>query len=198
MISADDQPKNLDDLLGQLEQAGDADQPVTIQSMLDATDRRSFGALLLVPGLLVLSPLSGIPGLPSVFALMVALIALQLLIGRKHFWLPSWLLKRSTPRSKYDKALAFLRRLARYVDRVLRCRLTFLTHGPLAIRISALLCLLIAMTMPPLEIIPFGNSIAGGALTLLGLGLLARDGLMIVASATLFLGLVYMISRIWL
>ena len=197
MISADDPPRNLDDLLTQLEQAGEADQPVTIQSMLDATDRRSFGALLLVPGLLVLSPLSGIPGLPSVLALMVALIALQLLIGRKHFWLPVWLLHRSAPRRKYDNALAFLRRLARYVDRVLRCRLTFLTHGPLAIRISALLCLLIAMTMPPLEIVPFGNSIAGGALTLLGLGLLARDGLMILASATLFLSLVYMVSRIW-
>lgn len=198
MISAEDQPKNLEDLLEQLQQAGETDQPVTIQNMLEATDRRSFGALLLVPGLLVLSPLSGIPGLPSVCALMVALIAMQLLIGRTHFWLPAWLLHRSAPRRKYDKALAFLRRLARYIDRVLRCRLTFLTHGPLAIRISALLCLLIAMTMPPLELVPFGNSIAGGALTLLGLGLLARDGLLIVASATLFVGLVYMISRIWL
>lgn len=197
MISAEDQPKNLDDLLQQLEQAGEDDRPVSIRSMLEATDRRSFGALLLVPGLLVLSPLSGIPGLPSVFALMVTLIALQLLVGRKHFWLPAWLLQRSAPRRKYDKALAFLRRPARQVDRVLRRRLTFLTHGPLAIRISALLCLAIAATMPPLEIVPFGNSIAGGALTLLGLGLLARDGLMILASASLFLGLVYLVSRIW-
>lgn len=198
MIDADDSPRNLEQLLQQLQRAGEADQPVTIRSMLEATDRRSFGALLLVPGLLVLSPLSGIPGLPSVFALMVALIALQLLVGRKHFWLPAWLLRRSASRHKYDKALAFLRGPARHIDRVLRCRLTFLTHGPLAIRISALLCLLIAMTMPPLELIPFGNSTAGAALSLLGLGLLARDGAMILASASLFLGLVYMVSRLWL
>lgn len=99
-MNPDQPPQNLESLLQRLEQAGEADQPVTIECMLQATDERSFGALLLVPGLLVFSPLSGIPGLPSVFAVMVSLIAIQLLIGRKHFWLPKWLLRRSTSRSK--------------------------------------------------------------------------------------------------
>jgi hypothetical protein len=170
---------------------------VTIESMVQATDERSFGALLLVPGLLVLSPLSGIPGLPSVFALMVSLIAVQLLIGRKHFWLPKWLLRRSASRSKYDKAMAFLHRFSYYVDRLLKRRLTFLTNGP-ANRLNAVLCLAIAATMPPLELIPFGNSTAGAALSVLGLGMMARDGAMIVAALLFFFGLAYMVSRLWL
>ena len=197
-MNADDQTETLESLLQCLERAGEPDEPVSVESMLQATDQRGFGALLLVPGLLVLSPLSGIPGLPSVFAVMVALIAVQLLIGRRHFWLPQWLIKRSVSRSKYDKALRFLHRLSRYVDRVLRRRLTFLTHGALAVRANALLCLLLALTMPPLEIIPFGNSTAGAALTLLGLGLMARDGVMVLLSYAFLAGLIYLTSRIWL
>jgi len=196
-VSSDEQPQNLESLLQRLEQAGEPDQPVTIECMLQVTDERSFGALLLIPGLLVLSPLSGIPGLPSVIAVMVMLIAVQLLIGRERFWLPQWLLRRSASRSKYDKAIAFLQRLSGFVDRLLRRRLTFLTSG-LATRLNALLCMLIAATMPPLELIPFGNSIAGAALSVLGLGMMARDGAMIVVAALFFFGLVYMTSRLWL
>ena len=116
-MNSETPPQNLERLLERLEQAGEPGEPVSIECMLQATDERSFGALLLVPGLLVFSPLSGIPGLPSVFAVMVSLIAVQLLIGRKHFWLPKWLLKRSASRSKYDKAIAVYEdALQRYPD----------------------------------------------------------------------------------
>ena len=193
----DEPPQNLESLLQRLEQVGEPDEPVTIEAMLQVTDERSFGALLLIPGLLVLSPLSGIPGLPSAIALMVALIAAQLLIGRERFWLPKWLLRRSASRGRYDRAIAFLQRLSGFIDSLLRRRLTFLTKG-LAVRFNALLCLLIAATMPPLEIIPFGNSIAGAALSVLGLGMMARDGAMIVVALLFFAGLAYMTGRLWL
>jgi len=192
-----EEPEDLQTLIANLRQAGEADQPVTIESMLHATGERSIGALLLLPGLLVLSPLSGIPGLPSVFALMVMLIAGQLLIGRRHFWLPQWLLQRTASRGKYDRALSFLKRPAAFVDRLLRPRLKFLTGG-LAVRGNAVLCMLIAATMPPLEIIPFGNTTAGAALSILGVGMMARDGLMILLAILFFFLLVFLISRIWL
>lgn len=196
-MNATKEPDNLQALIKCLRQAGDADEPVRIESMLQATGERSIGALLLVPGLLVLSPLSGIPGLPSVFAVMVILIAGQLLIGRQHFWLPQWLLCRTASRSKYDRALAFLKRPARWVDRLLRPRLKFLTGGR-AIKVNALLCIMIAATMPPLEVIPFGNSTAGAALSILGAGIMARDGLMVLVAILFFAFLVFLVSRIWL
>ncbi|EWC41813.1 exopolysaccharide biosynthesis protein [Stutzerimonas stutzeri] len=195
-MNSEQPPQNLENLLERLERAGEADQPVTIECMLQATDERSFGALLLIPGLLVLSPLSGIPGLPSVLAVMVSLIAVQLLLGRERFWLPQWLLRRSASRSKYDKAIAFLQHIAGFVDRLLRRRLTFLTSGP-ATRLNALLCLAIAATMPPLELIPFGNSIAGAGLSVLGLGMMARDGAMVLVALLFFFGLAFMVSRLW-
>ncbi|GAB6386663.1 exopolysaccharide biosynthesis protein [Stutzerimonas marianensis] len=196
-MTRDDAPQNLRTLLECLEQAGEPGQDVTLASMLEATGQRSFGALLLVPGLLVFSPLSGIPGLPTFFAAMVGLIALQLLIGRDHFWLPQWLLGRRAPRSKYDRAMGFLKRPAGWVDRIIRHRLTFFTSG-LAVRLNAVLCLLIAATMPPLELIPFGNSIAGAALSLLGLGMMARDGALVLLSIGMLGLLGYLLTRLWM
>lgn len=192
-----EEPKDLGTLLELLEQAGEADQPVNIDCMLQATGQRSFGALLLVPGLLVFSPLSGIPGLPSLFAVMIALIALQLLVGRRHIWLPQWLLRRTASRSKYNRAIAFLKRTTGFIDRLLQRRLVFLTEG-VAVRFNAILCLLIAATMPPLELIPFGNSIAGAALSILGLGMMARDGFMVLIAIGFFICLAYFVSRLWL
>ena len=192
-----EEPKDLGTLLDLLEQAGEPDQPVSIDCMLQATGQRSFGALLLVPGLLVFSPLSGIPGLPSIFAVMITLIAVQLLIGRRHIWLPEWLLKRPASRSKYDRAMALLTRPAGFIDRLLRTRLIFLTEG-VAVRFNAVLCLLIAATMPPLELIPFGNTTAGAALSILGLGMMARDGVLVLIAIGFFVCLAYFVSRLWL
>ncbi|MCQ4259209.1 exopolysaccharide biosynthesis protein [Stutzerimonas stutzeri] len=192
-----EEPQNLKTLLQLLEEAGEPDEPISIEGMLEATGQRSFGALLLIPGLLLFSPLSGIPGLPTFFAVMIGLIAMQLLVGRTHFWLPKWLLNRCASRSKYDRAIAFLKRPARLIDRLIRHRLTVLTEG-IAVYINALVCLLIAVAMPPLELIPFGNSVAGAALTLIGLGMMARDGALVIA-AFLPLGLLaYLASRLWM
>lgn len=192
-----EEPQNLKTLLQLLEEAGEPDELISIEGMLEATGKRSFGALLLIPGLLLFSPLSGIPGLPTFFAVMIGLIAMQLLVGRTHFWLPKWLLNRCASRSKYDRAIAFLKRPARLIDRLIRHRLTVLTEG-IAVYINALVCLLIALAMPPLELIPFGNSVAGAALTFIGLGMMARDGALVIA-ALLPLGLLaYLASRLWM
>ncbi len=189
------QPENLESVLQKLDGAADGEERVSIGGMLEATGQRSFGVLLLVPGLLVLSPLSGIPGLPTFFAVMIVLVATQLLIGRHHFWLPRWLLKRSASRRKYDKAMGFLHRLAKHVDRIMRPRLEWLTTG-IAVRMTAVLCVLIAITMPPLELLPFANSLAGAILTLLGLGMMARDGAMTLAALSLYGILLFLFIRV--
>ena len=150
-----------------------------------------------LPGLIALSPLSGIPGLPSTVALMVALIAGQLLCGRRHIWLPHWLLARSLSRDKFEHALRFLLPLARSIDRLVRPRLSLLTRGP-ALYANVLLCLLIALSMPPLEVVPFANSISGAALSALGLALFAHDGLLALLAFAFGIGCLYLLSQAFL
>lgn len=150
---------------------------VTLDEILEAVGRRSFGPLLLLAGLVVLAPLVGdIPTVPTIMALLVLLVAVQLLLRRNEFWLPGWLLRRSVERGKIRKAVGWLRRPAGWVDRVLRPRLKALTGDAGAVAV-ALACILIALAMPPMEFVPFSANIAGAALTAFGLSLITRDGL---------------------
>lgn len=150
---------------------------VSVSQVLECIGRRSFGPLILVPGLVVLSPIGGMPGVPTMVAMLVALTAGQLLLGRRYFWLPNWLLKRKTPQRYFSKTLAFMRPVARFTDGTLRSRVRWMT-GPIGARVVALFVLVIAIVMPPLEIVPFANSACGAALTAFGLSLIARDGIL--------------------
>jgi hypothetical protein len=190
-------PSNLQELLQHLQQTSADSERIALADLMEATGQRSFGPLLFLPGLIALSPLSGIPGLPSTVALMVALIAGQLLCGRRHIWLPHWLLARSLSRGQFEHTLQVVYPMARWVDRMVQPRLTLFTRGP-ALYANVLLCLLIALSMPPLELIPFANSINGAALAALGLALFAHDGVLALLAFAFSIGSLYLLGQAFL
>ncbi|SDO36063.1 exopolysaccharide biosynthesis protein [Vreelandella arcis] len=174
------------DLIALMERMEQDAQRVSVNNVVHAIGRRSFGPLLLVAGLITLAPIIGdIPGMPTLMATLVLLVSVQLLAGRETFWLPQWLLKRSISQPKFDKGLRLMKKPARWIDGLLRVRLPWLT-GYIGIRVTAVVCLLIALAMPPMEFVPFSANGAGLALSLLGLGLVARDGLMLLLGFVLF------------
>ncbi|MGM0832340.1 exopolysaccharide biosynthesis protein [Halomonas qinghailakensis] len=170
---------NLTELINTMERMEREKAKVSVDDVVHAVGRRSFGPLLLVAGLITLAPIIGdIPGMPTLMAVLVVLTSVQLLIGRETFWLPKWLTKRSISREKFDKAIRYMKKPAKWVDSLLGVRLAWMT-GYIGIRVTAVMCLLIALAMPPMEFIPFSANGAGLALTLFGLGLVARDGIML-------------------
>ena len=101
----------------------------------------------------------------------------RLLLRRRRLWLPRWLLERSVSQAKFAKAMKFMRKPSHHIDKLLKPRLTYLTQGP-GLYTIALICSAVALMMPPMEFIPFSANFAGAALTLFGLALIARDGLL--------------------
>ncbi|MGE0079670.1 MAG: exopolysaccharide biosynthesis protein [Thiohalomonadaceae bacterium] len=169
--------RNLEQLLDRVEQAVDADARVTLGEILEEVGRTSFSPLLLLAGLITSAPVIGdIPGVPTLMAVLVALTAGQLLLGRRYVWLPQWMLKRSVTRERLCKAVGWMRRPARFVDHLLRPRLTALTQGAGTYAV-AIACLLVAAAMPASEFIPFSANGLGAALLAFSLALLAGDGL---------------------
>lgn len=153
--------------------------------ILEVVGRRSFGPLLLIAGLIMLSLIIGdIPGVPSLVGIFVFLIAGQLLIQRKHLWLPQWLPKRSADQRKLCKALDWLRSPSRFVDKFLRPRLTFFTRSKGAYAISVA-CIFIALAMPVMEVVPFSANGAGATLTLFGLSIIAHDDILALLAFTI-------------
>ncbi len=177
--------ENLGQLFDKIEETSEGKDKVSLGEILDAVGSRSFGPMLLVAGIVTLAPVVGdIPGVPTLMGMVVLLIAGQLLFHRDHIWLPNWLLNRSAPRDKLMKALGWMRSPARFIDKLLRPRLTMLAQG-FGVYIIATACLLVAIAAPPMELVPFSANAAGAALTAFGLGLMAKDGILILLSYTI-------------
>ncbi|MGA6924329.1 MAG: exopolysaccharide biosynthesis protein [Desulfosarcina sp.] len=175
-------PENLQQLIQRIETRVDGHHPVTLGQILEAVGQRSFGVWFLVAGLVTLAPLVGdIPGVPTLMALFVFLTASQLLLRRRHFWLPGWLRQRSVHPEKIDRSLRWMRPPARWIDRFLHPRLVSLVEGGAEYAIAGA-CLAIALLMPAMELVPFSANGAGAALSLFGLSLMSRDGLLAVVA----------------
>ncbi len=170
---------SLDEVLDRVADVAEQHPRVSVDAIMDAIGQRSFGPVLLLIGLIVLAPIIGdIPGVPTLCALMVMTISVQLLLHREHFWLPKWVLTRSVGTPKLLKAVRLARKPARFVDRLVKPRLTLLIRGYVPTRCVALSSMAIALMMPLMEFIPFSANLAGAVLTLFGLALISRDGVL--------------------
>lgn len=158
--------------------AEDDDTPVTIGAILDTVGRRAYGPLLLVVGVFSISPATVVPGMTWASALIVLVIAGQMALGLKTPWLPHKVLEMTTSRGLLIKGVNAARPWAARIDRFLKPRWTFLTTPPF-VNLVALACVAAALITFPLGLIPFAPLAPGIAITLIGLGVAARDGVMI-------------------
>lgn len=194
-----DEPQSVEDVLGDLDELAAEHDRVCIGDVLDDFGPRSFGIFLLIPPLIELTPIGGVPGVPSVLAFIVAVTAGQLLLGKEHVWLPAFIQARSVSGRRLHRAVAKLRGVAHWLDTHSQGRLQALTQGVWA-RIAATVSLALCCLVPPLELIPFASTLGLLPNAGIGLALIARDGLaMAVAlavAAVAFAVACYLLSTI--
>jgi hypothetical protein len=175
----DTKPHPVSEILDRLEAAG-GDETVSVGDIVERMGARSFAPLLLVPALVMVSPISSIPGTPTLSATIIALIAAQMLIGRRTLWLPRLVRERRVSRVRMERAVAFLRRPVGWIEPRMRPRLVFLADGR-GTYLALLVCLGITLVMPMMEFLPLLASVAAVAISLIAAGLLARDGVLVLA-----------------
>lgn len=183
------EPRSVEEAVGSLEELAEQQGRVSVGDMLDHFGHRSFGPVLMIFALLEISPVGGIPGLPSVLAFMCALLAAQMLFGHEHVWLPRFLEKRSLRSGRLLKALCRIEGLAHSLDKRFRNRLEQFTTTVWR-KLAGMAIIALCLTVPPLELIPFASTAPMAAIAMFGLALTVRDGLlMLVATAASFLAL---------
>ena len=187
-MAADTSPADLDGVLDELAHAcaraesnhaarsGNANGArVSVADVMETLGPRSFGPLILVPGLIGISPIGAIPGLPGVMALIVLIVTAQILVGMDHAWLPGALMRRAMPAARLMRAVSAIRPYARLVDRLLWPRLSFLTRG-IFLYVIAALCLMVALVTPIIELVPMAGIVPNAAIVAFGLAVTAHDG----------------------
>ncbi|KRS13889.1 membrane protein [Roseovarius atlanticus] len=168
-------------LLDEVGQLAEGEDRVSVRDVVDAIGGRGFGPIIFVIALLGASPLGGIPGVPTLFAVLVILIAVQILLGWQSFWIPDRIGDRAVEQAKVTRSVRKARSVAQWMDRHFGHRLEALTGQPAQIAAACVvvgLCLMI----PPLEVVPFAALIPFAAIALLGLAITVRDGMLMVVA----------------
>ena len=142
---------------------------LTLGEILSRIGQRSFAASLLVIALLMVSPLSAIPFLPSLVAVVILLIAGQAILGRHHLWLPRILMQRSVSAEKLARAVDWLARPAAWID----------AHWPMS-SLAYMVIIAVALTWPPLSFVPFSTTLSAVGMAMLAAGQTLRDGIFVL------------------
>lgn len=181
------------ELLSAVLAAQEADK-VAIGDLVNALRNRAFGILFLIFGIPNCIPMP--PGIPVICGIILGLIGLQMAMGRQELWLPQAIARRTFSRSMLE---AIVTKSRPYIERfeALSSPRYEQFAGPTARRaVGATVVLLGFVLLLP---IPFlGNLPPGFAVCIFGLGLVERDGLVILAGfgATL-LGLLVTALMTW-
>ncbi len=160
------------------------DGHVTVGDIVDVLGPRSLIPLLLLPCLAMVSPLSAVPGVPSILSAIVGLVAVQMLVGRRRLWLPRFLLNRSLHADRISRMAHRLRPGLAWLDRVLSERLVVLTQRPGNLPALCVFCV-VSFFMPAIEPVPFLTTTLASAMTIFAVALFARDGLLMLAGYAL-------------
>lgn len=159
-------------------------EKVLVGDLLDQVGRRAYGPLLLVVGLFSISPLSVVPGMTWFAAALTLVLAVQMLLGLPKPWLPRRALNMQISRRALVSGIAKARPMAKGVDVLLKPRLEFFSQPPM-VNIIALMVIIAALVTFPLGFVPLGPLLPGIAVVLFGLGMSARDGVILALGSGL-------------
>ena len=152
----------------------------TLGWILGQLHERAFGLFLMVLALPCCIPF--LYGVPQVVALPLMFISAQILIGRDMPWLPRRLAARIVSKKALhdlaDRARPWLLRL----EAISRPRLSGLTRSPFDRIVGLALVLFSASILVPL---PGTNTVPGIAVVIVAMGLLQRDGVLVILGAIL-------------
>ena len=180
---ADTGPGSVGGIVARIRDRAARRRAVSVEDMVAVLGRRSYGPFLFVPGLIGVTPLSGIPMVPAVLAVIIALFAIQIVMGRSHLWLPDILGRRSFDGASVAEAMRRIEPMAGKLDRWFYGRLPTLT-GRHAVRVAAVICLLLSAVVPFFEMIPFAGIAPMSAIAAFGLAILVRDGALMLAGSS--------------
>ena len=133
------------------------ERPLRLREVMAVLRGRAYTLLLLLLAIPFCTPIP-LPGLSTLFGVMIALIGFRLALGQKP-WLPQRLLDTTLPPGFFTRVLRGARRLVRFLEAFLRPRLSQLVearifrHGS---GVIILVCgLLLLLPLP----IPFSNGL---------------------------------------
>lgn len=157
---------------------------MTLLEFTQALGERAFGLMLFALAVPVCIPL--LYGIPQIVSLPMVAIAVQMAMGRPEPWMPRRFGERRLSKSGLVQMATGARKWFGWIEAVARPRLLLLS-GPTAERVvGAIFVVFIASILIPF---PATNTLPGIGIAMASIGLITRDGLLVLAG--LAIGLVW-------
>jgi len=180
-------------LLAQLAH-GDAPR-IELGEMLDLLRERGFALLILLLALPNAIPGPAMPGLSTLTGVPMALIAVQLALGRIEPRLPEWARRKSVPRDRFRGLVERARPVLQRLEAVVRPRMLRITAHFGERLIGAWIVIAALFLSLPL---PLGNLPMAAGLMVLAIGLMERDGVAILVGLVMTgLGALWNLALLW-
>ncbi len=156
--------------------ASEPEERISFRDILAILSERSFAILVVLLGLPNCLPMP--PPIPTISALLLIMIALQMLVRRPEPWFPGVILRGSIARSDVLRAVKRALPVVSVLERWSRPRLKIFDPRTGAL-LSAMLLLTMALGMlfaaPLIGQVPYGLAVC-----LFGLGQIERDGVLVL------------------
>lgn len=148
---------------------------MSIQNIMDGLAERSFGFLLLLFG--IISAIAIVPGLATITAIPLLLFSLQMVAGAKTPWLPRSIAQHQFAKTDLEATIKRGIPLMRWVEKLCRPRLLFLTGG-FGERLLGLIVFVLAVVIALPG--PGTNFLPGVATAFMAIAIINRDGLLVL------------------
>ncbi len=179
----------ISDRLDQLAEKAEGDS-VSLEWIMGQLHERAFGLFLLVLALPCCIPF--LYGVPQIVALPLMFVSVQILLGRETPWLPERLATRTVSTEGLQNLALRAGPWLRRIEAFSRPRKAQLTRAPLDRIVGLALVLFSASILVPL---PGTNTVPGFAVVLISMGLLQRDGILVIIG--MLLGTAWIASLIF-
>jgi hypothetical protein len=150
---------------------------ISMQDIVTALKERGFGLLIIL-----LSLPSAIPGvpppIPSIFAMPVAVLTIQMMMRYSLPKLPEVINRKTVKRSQLNAMVAKFHSYLRHTDFLIKPRIKFLTSPRNEPMIGAIMFFFTLIVIIPL---PLTNSVPSIATIIMSVGIISRDGLFLIA-----------------
>lgn len=169
------------------------EEGMSLGDFVDALGERAFGIILFAMALPISIPF--LYGVPQIMAVPMMALSAQMMLGREEPWLPAKFKERQIDKAGLDRMAAGGRKWFGWLEALARPRLVFLS-GPTAERVVGLIFVIFCASI--LVPLPATNTTPGIALAIAALGLLTRDGLLVLAGLALGLAWVTLLVTLFL
>lgn len=161
--------------------ADDTPSRITVGEFIDQFADRGFGVIILLCTLPNLLPMN-IPGISLPFSIVIVFFTLQWMLNYKHPWLPRFVRKRDFEEKAFSQAIVRITPYIRKMEMIIKPRGEFMDRRGATIAIGICILLYTFVLALPLSFIPFSNTLPAACIALIALGIIERDGWLIIFS----------------